>query len=132
MTGALEQLPAHRHPFPRHDAVIANLEIFENATTTRVVALYRKHLEEVLADKGIHHGKLVAEIHKAGIFLKASSSAVGPRRRRAPRAYRPQEGAPLRGRLLHRPRHDDPRAGRAQHAQIARFVHRARALARHR
>jgi 2-keto-4-pentenoate hydratase/2-oxohepta-3-ene-1,7-dioic acid hydratase in catechol pathway len=98
MTGALEQLPAHRHPFPRHDALIANLEIFENATTTRVVPLsraellspvanpgkimaapvnYKKHLEEVLADKGIHHGKAVSEIHKAGLFLKASSSVVG-------------------------------------------------------
>jgi 2-keto-4-pentenoate hydratase/2-oxohepta-3-ene-1,7-dioic acid hydratase in catechol pathway len=99
MTGALEQLPAHRHPFPRHDALIANLDIFENATTIRVVPLaraellspvanpgkimaapvnYTKHLEEVLADKGIHHGNLVSEIHKAGIFLKATSSVVGP------------------------------------------------------
>jgi 2-keto-4-pentenoate hydratase/2-oxohepta-3-ene-1,7-dioic acid hydratase in catechol pathway len=99
MTGALEQLPAHRHPFPRHDALIANLDIFENATTIRVVPLaraellspvanpgkimaapvnYARHLEEVLADKGIHHGNLVSEIHKAGIFLKATSSVVGP------------------------------------------------------
>jgi 2-keto-4-pentenoate hydratase/2-oxohepta-3-ene-1,7-dioic acid hydratase in catechol pathway len=99
MTGALEQLPAHRHPFPRHDALVANLDIFENATTVRVVPLtrvellspvanpgkimaapvnYKKHLEEALADKGIHHGNLVNEIHKAGIFLKATSSLVGP------------------------------------------------------
>src|SRR5918999_5199983 len=80
MTGALEQLQAHRYPFPRHDALIANLEVFENATTVRVVPLaraellspvanpgkimaapvnYKKHLEEALADKGIHHGNLV-------------------------------------------------------------------------
>ena len=99
VTGALEQLPAHRHPFPRHDALIANLDIFENATTTRVVKLaraellspvanpgkimaapvnYTKHLEEALADKGIHHGNLIGEIHKVGIFLKATSSVVGP------------------------------------------------------
>jgi 2-keto-4-pentenoate hydratase/2-oxohepta-3-ene-1,7-dioic acid hydratase in catechol pathway len=39
---------------------------------------YTRHLEEALADKGIHHGNLVAEIHKAGIFLKATSSVVGP------------------------------------------------------
>ena len=99
LTGALAQLPAHRYPFPRQDALIANLDIFENATTTRVVPLakakllspvanptkvmaapvnYTKHLEEVLADKGIHHGNLIAEIQKAGIFLKASSSVVGP------------------------------------------------------
>jgi len=99
VTGALEQLPAHRYPFPRQDALIANLEILENATTVRVVPLsrvellspvanpgkimaapvnYKKHLEEALADKGIHHGNLVNEIHKAGIFLKATSSVVGP------------------------------------------------------
>jgi 2-keto-4-pentenoate hydratase/2-oxohepta-3-ene-1,7-dioic acid hydratase in catechol pathway len=99
VTGALEQLPAHRYPFPRHDALIANLEILDNATTVRVVPLsrvellspvanpgkimaapvnYKKHLEEALADKGIHHGNLVNEIHKAGIFLKATSSVVGP------------------------------------------------------
>ena len=99
VTGALEQLPAHRYPFPRQDALIANLEILENATTVRVVPLsrvellspvanpgkimaapvnYKKHLEEALADKGIHHGNLVSEIHKAGIFLKATSSVVGP------------------------------------------------------
>jgi len=99
VTGVLAQLPAHRHPFPRHDALIANLEILQNATTVRTVPLggaallspvanpgkimaapvnYKKHLEEALADKGIHHGKLVDEIHKAGIFLKATSSVVGP------------------------------------------------------
>src|SRR5712691_13184359 len=39
---------------------------------------YKKHLEEALADKGIHHGNLVSEIHKAGMFLKAPSSLVGP------------------------------------------------------
>lgn len=99
MTGALEQLPAHRYPYPRRDALIANLDIFENATTVRVVPLsrvellspvanpgkimaapvnYKKHLEEALRDKGIHHGKLVDEIHKAGLFLKATSSVVGP------------------------------------------------------
>ena len=99
MTGALEQLPAHRYPYPKRDALIANLDIFENATTVRVVPLsraellspvanpgkimaapvnYKKHLEEALKDKGIHHGKLVDEIHKAGIFLKATSSVVGP------------------------------------------------------
>ena len=99
MTGAVEQLPAHKYPLPRHDPLIANLEIFENATTIRIVPLdraellspvanpgkimaapvnYKKHLEEALADKGIHHGNLVSEIHKAGIFLKATSSLVGP------------------------------------------------------
>jgi 2-keto-4-pentenoate hydratase/2-oxohepta-3-ene-1,7-dioic acid hydratase in catechol pathway len=39
---------------------------------------YTRHLEEALADKGIHHGNLVNEIHKAGMFLKATSAVVGP------------------------------------------------------
>jgi 2-keto-4-pentenoate hydratase/2-oxohepta-3-ene-1,7-dioic acid hydratase in catechol pathway len=39
---------------------------------------YAKHLQEALADKGIHHGNLVSEIHKAGMFLKATSAVVGP------------------------------------------------------
>jgi 2-keto-4-pentenoate hydratase/2-oxohepta-3-ene-1,7-dioic acid hydratase in catechol pathway len=38
---------------------------------------YRKHLEEVLADKQIHHGNLISEIHRAGLFLKATSALVG-------------------------------------------------------
>jgi 2-keto-4-pentenoate hydratase/2-oxohepta-3-ene-1,7-dioic acid hydratase in catechol pathway len=96
---ALEQLPAHRHPFPSEDALVANLELLMGATSTRTVPLakakllspvanpgkvmaapvnYKKHLEEVLADKGIHHGNLISEIHKAGLFLKASSSVAGP------------------------------------------------------
>jgi 2-keto-4-pentenoate hydratase/2-oxohepta-3-ene-1,7-dioic acid hydratase in catechol pathway len=99
VSSALEQLPAHRYPFPREDALIANLELLSGATSTRTVPLakarllspvanpgkvmaapvnYKKHLEEALADKGIHHGNLVGEIHKVGIFLKASSSVVGP------------------------------------------------------
>jgi 2-keto-4-pentenoate hydratase/2-oxohepta-3-ene-1,7-dioic acid hydratase in catechol pathway len=39
---------------------------------------YAKHLQEVLADQGIHHGNLVSEIHKAGMFLKATGAVVGP------------------------------------------------------
>ncbi len=38
---------------------------------------YTKHLQEALADKGIHHGNLINEIHKAGMFLKATSAVVG-------------------------------------------------------
>ena len=39
---------------------------------------YRKHLEEARDDPGIHHQKQVAEIQKIGLFLKATSSLVGP------------------------------------------------------
>jgi 2-keto-4-pentenoate hydratase/2-oxohepta-3-ene-1,7-dioic acid hydratase in catechol pathway len=100
VTSALKALPAHRHPFPKHDALVANLKklgLKRAAARSRPVRVdkflspvdnpgkimaapvnYTKHLEEALADKGIHHGNLVAEIHKAGIFLKATSSVVGP------------------------------------------------------
>jgi 2-keto-4-pentenoate hydratase/2-oxohepta-3-ene-1,7-dioic acid hydratase in catechol pathway len=103
-TAALDSLPSHRYPFPQHDALIANLEQLKPALQSaarnspavplekakllspvanpgKIMAApvnYRKHLEEVLADKGIHHGNLVSEIHKAGIFLKAASSVAGP------------------------------------------------------
>jgi len=99
VTSALDALPAHRYPFPHHDALVLNLHLLKKTKASRVVALekakllsplanpgkimaapvnYTKHLEEVLADKGIHHGNLINEIHKAGIFLKATSSLAGP------------------------------------------------------
>jgi 2-keto-4-pentenoate hydratase/2-oxohepta-3-ene-1,7-dioic acid hydratase in catechol pathway len=98
VTSALDALPAHRYPFPPHDALISNLHLLRSAKSNRVVAIekakllspvanpgkimaapvnYTKHLEEVLKDKGIHHGNLVNEIHKAGLFLKATSSLAG-------------------------------------------------------
>jgi 2-keto-4-pentenoate hydratase/2-oxohepta-3-ene-1,7-dioic acid hydratase in catechol pathway len=39
---------------------------------------YRKHLDEARADPAIHHQKQVVEIQKIGLFLKATSSLVGP------------------------------------------------------
>jgi 2-keto-4-pentenoate hydratase/2-oxohepta-3-ene-1,7-dioic acid hydratase in catechol pathway len=39
---------------------------------------YQKHLDEARTDAGIHHNKEVAVIHRAGVFLKATSSLVGP------------------------------------------------------
>ena len=98
VTSALDALPSHRYPFPRHDTLIANLGNLKFGKASRVVPVekakllspvanpgkimaapvnYTKHLEEALADKGIHHGNLVSEIHKAGIFLKATSAVVG-------------------------------------------------------
>jgi 2-keto-4-pentenoate hydratase/2-oxohepta-3-ene-1,7-dioic acid hydratase in catechol pathway len=104
VTAVLSRLPAVSYPFPRHDALIAHLaelrpQIERVAQTAKPIAVervkllspianpgkiiaapvnYKKHLEEALADKGIHHGNLVQEIHKAGMFLKATSSLVGP------------------------------------------------------
>lgn len=104
VSAVLAKLPAVTYPFPRHDALIAHLEALRPemerlsragkpipvekvkllspvANPGKIIAApvnYKKHLEEALADKGIHHGNLVQEIHKAGMFLKASSSLVGP------------------------------------------------------
>ena len=103
VTGALKDLPSYSYPLPRHDPFMANLEKLKpllEAAARRSKAIpvekarllspvanpgkimaapvnYKKHLEEALADKGIHHGNLISEIHKAGIFLKATSAVVG-------------------------------------------------------
>jgi len=101
VTHVLNKLPAVRYPLPGHDPFIAALPKLKKylvakgkgkpvakvtllspvANPGKIIAApvnYKKHLEEALADKGIHHGNLVQEIHKAGIFLKATSALVGP------------------------------------------------------
>jgi 2-keto-4-pentenoate hydratase/2-oxohepta-3-ene-1,7-dioic acid hydratase in catechol pathway len=104
VTSVLERLPAFRYPLPPHDPLIAQLDALKPpleaaareakaipvekvkllsplANPGKIIAApvnYKKHLEEALADKGIHHGNLVNEIHRAGMFLKATSSLVGP------------------------------------------------------
>jgi 2-keto-4-pentenoate hydratase/2-oxohepta-3-ene-1,7-dioic acid hydratase in catechol pathway len=101
VTHVLKKLPAFRYPLPDYDPLIAALPKLKKylvakgkgkpvskvkllspvANPGKIIAApvnYKKHLEEALADKGIHHGNLVQEIHKAGIFLKATSALVGP------------------------------------------------------
>jgi 2-keto-4-pentenoate hydratase/2-oxohepta-3-ene-1,7-dioic acid hydratase in catechol pathway len=104
VTAALAVLPAHRYPLPRHDPLIAHLADLAGglaqaterarpipladvallspiANPGKIVAApvnYKKHLEEARADAAIHHQKQVEEIQKIGLFLKASSSVVGP------------------------------------------------------
>src|SRR5437762_9871658 len=104
VSSVLAKLPTASYPFPRHDALIAHLaglrpEIERAAKSIKPVPVekvrllsplanpgkiiaapvnYKKHLEEALADKGIHHGNLIQEIRKAGMFLKATSAVVGP------------------------------------------------------
>jgi len=104
VTPVLEALGPFTYPLPKYDPFVASLgslraRIEEAARQAKPVALdrvkllapvanpgkiiaapvnYTKHLQEALADKGIHHGNLVAEIHKAGMFLKATSAVVGP------------------------------------------------------
>lgn len=103
VTGALKDLPSYTYPLPRYDPFVASLSQLKSkleAEARRAPAIpvdrvkllspvanpgkimaapvnYKKHLEEALADKGIHHGNLINEIHKAGIFLKATSAVVG-------------------------------------------------------
>jgi 2-keto-4-pentenoate hydratase/2-oxohepta-3-ene-1,7-dioic acid hydratase in catechol pathway len=104
VTAALAGLPSHRYPLPRHDPLIAHLPdlrtgIAAAARDARPIAVasvallspvanpgkivaapvnYRKHLAEARADATIHHQKQVEEIQKIGLFLKATSSVVGP------------------------------------------------------
>ena len=99
-----EELGRFRYPLPKYDPFIARLAaigakleqaakgakpvpleqvklLAPVANPGKVIAApvnYAKHLQEALADKGIHHGNLVSEIHKAGMFLKATSAVVGP------------------------------------------------------
>jgi 2-keto-4-pentenoate hydratase/2-oxohepta-3-ene-1,7-dioic acid hydratase in catechol pathway len=104
VTAALEALGSFSYPLPCFDPLIANLEALKDkieaaakaskgiavskvrllspvANPGKIIAApvnYTKHLQEALADKGIHHGNLINEIHKAGMFLKATSAVVGP------------------------------------------------------
>jgi 2-keto-4-pentenoate hydratase/2-oxohepta-3-ene-1,7-dioic acid hydratase in catechol pathway len=104
VTEALKTLPPQHYPFPRTDLLIENLPALAGpiaaaakgakshalkdlkllspvANAGKVVAApvnYKKHLEEAQADPAIHHQNKVAEIQRVGLFLKATSSIVGP------------------------------------------------------
>jgi 2,4-didehydro-3-deoxy-L-rhamnonate hydrolase len=104
VTAALDVLPTARYPLPPYDLMIAHLPKLRDAVTAatrnaktlalsecallspianpgKIVAApvnYKKHLEEARADAEIHHQNQVAEIQRVGLFLKASSSVVGP------------------------------------------------------
>src|SRR5918911_5130439 len=104
VTPVLRELPAWIYPLPVFDPFIANLPTLRPlleqqarqasprsldgarllspvASPGKIIAApvnYKKHLEEVLAQKEIHHGNLINEINRAGLFLKATSSLVGP------------------------------------------------------
>lgn len=103
VTGALKALPSHGYPQPRHDLLIAHLDVVcaearilagagarhalsgvrllsPVANPGKVMAApvnYLKHLQEARDDKGIHHQNQIGEIQKVGLFLKATSSIEG-------------------------------------------------------
>ncbi len=104
VTEALDVLPAYRYPLPIGDPLISNLEkvrarvteVAGNATAVGLEGLqflspvanpskvigapvnYQKHLDEVRDNPALHHNNQVMAITRAGLFLKACSSLVGP------------------------------------------------------
>jgi 2-keto-4-pentenoate hydratase/2-oxohepta-3-ene-1,7-dioic acid hydratase in catechol pathway len=106
VTAALDVLPSYRYPLPCYDTLIANLDLVAErvratadasplisleglkllspiANPAKIVAApvnYKKHLSEVQVDAQLHQGNPAHkfDIHQAGLFLKATSSLVGP------------------------------------------------------
>jgi 2-keto-4-pentenoate hydratase/2-oxohepta-3-ene-1,7-dioic acid hydratase in catechol pathway len=104
VTEALDVIAPSTYPLPRFDPLIANLDkvrarietLLPNAPTRKVEDVkllspvaspgklvaapvnYLKHLEEARTDKGIHHNNQILEIQRIGVFLKATSSLIGP------------------------------------------------------
>ena len=89
VTSVASDLGSFRYPLPKYDPFIAALDSLKGklqeaanrskgipvdkvkflapvANPGKIIAApvnYTKHLEEALADKGIHHGNLINEIH---------------------------------------------------------------------
>jgi 2-keto-4-pentenoate hydratase/2-oxohepta-3-ene-1,7-dioic acid hydratase in catechol pathway len=106
VTAALDVLPAYRYPLPEHDVLIANLAkvtarvkaiaasspavpvdsvklLSPVANPGKLIAApvnYQKHMDEVKTDVQIHANNPAhtLTIQSAGVFLKATSSLVGP------------------------------------------------------
>ena len=106
MTAALDILPPVTYPLPRHDLLVAHLSAVLSragglATAAPVVPLpdicllspvanpgklvaapvnYKRHAEEVRDNVALHNNNpaLMVTIQSAGLFLKATSSLVGP------------------------------------------------------
>jgi 2-keto-4-pentenoate hydratase/2-oxohepta-3-ene-1,7-dioic acid hydratase in catechol pathway len=106
VTSVLDEIPRQRYPFALGDAFIAGLPILRErildvtrgaaavpvgnvrllspvANASKVIGApvnYRKHLAEVAADPNLHHQNKahLQAIQQSGLFLKATSSVVGP------------------------------------------------------
>ncbi|NTF34227.1 fumarylacetoacetate hydrolase family protein [Rhizobium skierniewicense] len=103
---ALSHLPKQSYPYPGHDQLVANLDKLKPvivsllpsaqrvplesvrlelpvANPGKIVAApvnYQKHLNEVRDQVDLHHGNEahMRQIRDIGLFLKASSSLIGP------------------------------------------------------
>jgi 2,4-didehydro-3-deoxy-L-rhamnonate hydrolase len=104
VTPVLDRLPSFRYPLPKLDPLIAKLDSLRDdieelaggqpgipigdvrlicpiANPGKIVAApvnYKRHLQEARDDPAIHHSSQIAEIERAGLFLKATSSVIGP------------------------------------------------------
>jgi 2-keto-4-pentenoate hydratase/2-oxohepta-3-ene-1,7-dioic acid hydratase in catechol pathway len=106
VTAALAVLPSYQYPLPAYDVLVAHLDLVRSridgirgqapvlplssvtllspvANPGKIIAApvnYQKHLDEVKSDSQIHANNPAhtITIQQAGVFLKASSSLVGP------------------------------------------------------
>jgi 2,4-didehydro-3-deoxy-L-rhamnonate hydrolase len=104
VTSILDRLPSFRYPLPKFDPLIAELHSLRDhieelavgqqgipigdvrlicpiANSGKIVAApvnYKRHLQEARDDPAIHHSNQIAEIERVGLFLKATSSVIGP------------------------------------------------------
>lgn len=104
VTAALEALAPRRWPYPPGDALIASLEaVLERvhriaphaprrplagvclrapvANPSKIVNApinYQAHIDEAKKDQGIAHGREIKTIADWGLFLKSTSSLIGP------------------------------------------------------
>ena len=105
VTSVLDELTSHSYPYPMGDAFVEALPELRSrleslaaqaapvpasqlkflspvANPGKIIGApvnYKKHLEEVTADPQLHHQNAahMQEIHKMGLFLKATSSVIG-------------------------------------------------------
>lgn len=104
VSGALEAIAPRKWPYPHGDALIAHLPaVLERAKAlaadaprrkvssvqlrtpvanpSKIVNApinYQKHIAEAKADQGIAHGREIKTIADWGLFLKSTSSLIGP------------------------------------------------------
>lgn len=104
ITYIVEAFPVYRYPLPQYDPLIAHLgvvqEQFEQILTSaprlrldnvildspianpgKIIAApvnYRDHVDEMLLDPAIDHHLAQKPIAEVGLFLKATSSLIGP------------------------------------------------------